>query len=398
MIARKNLLKKYLLPVVIASVAMTSVAQGAPKSVSMKALKVFSQSSSAEAIVANSKAIFTYENIVGLSSDIKVRAIDFTGTEIWSKTVDSGLDELATAMAIDSQGTLWLVGNIATAPQPDTATATTGALNPDGIEVENFQPLRPDMKNISVWQISATGEVIGQSSIATVALVDGISVSSSGLSILASRDNEPFLITLSQGKFSKELKIGSAKTKLSAITRSSDGTTYLVGSSSETLGGKKLIGRVDGILIKAAKTGSIASVVRSSAPKAVRDWQSTTSSLFVTGSVKSGTTVESAITKFNSSFVPTWTTRIFSTGRTLASSGASGSFYAILEPTSAIKGVTGFKAVKGQLAVLQFDSKGLLISAFTSAELTSAIAATYSNTAGLFLLTVDGKILQVSNN
>ena len=377
---------------------MTSVAQGAPKSVSMKALKVFSQSSSAEAIVANSKAIFTYENIVGLSSDIKVRAIDFTGTEIWSKTVDSGLDELATAMAIDSQGTLWLVGNIATAPQPDTATATTGALNPDGIEVENFQPLRPDMKNISVWQISATGEVIGQSSIATVALVDGISVSSSGLSILASRDNEPFLITLSQGKFSKELKIGSAKTKLSAITRSSDGTTYLVGSSSETLGGKKLIGRVDGILIKAAKTGSIASVVRSSAPKAVRDWQSTTSSLFVTGSVKSGTTVESAITKFNSSFVPTWTTRIFSTGRTLASSGASGSFYAILEPTSAIKGVTGFKAVKGQLAVLQFDSKGLLISAFTSAELTSAIAATYSNTAGLFLLTVDGKILQVSNN
>jgi hypothetical protein len=112
-IARKNLLKKYLLPVVIASVAMTSVAQGAPKSVSVKALKVFSLSSSAEAIVANSKAIFTYENIVGLSADIKVRAIDFTGTEIWSKTVDSGLDELATAMAIDSQGTLWLVGNIA---------------------------------------------------------------------------------------------------------------------------------------------------------------------------------------------------------------------------------------------------------------------------------------------
>lgn len=398
MIARKNLLKKYLLPVVIASVAMTSVAQGAPKSVSVKALKVFSLSSSAEAIVANSKALFTYENIMGLSADIKVRAIDFTGTEIWSKTVDSGLDELATAMAVDSQGTLWLVGNIATAPQPDTATATTGALNPDGIEVENIQPLRPDMKNISVWQISATGEVIGQSSIATFALVDGISVSSSGLSILASRDNEPFLITLSQGKFSKELKIGSAKTKLSAMTRSSDGTTYLFGSSSETLGGKKLVGRVDGILIKIAKTGSIASVVRSSAPKAVRDWQSTTSSLFVTGSVKSGTTVESAITKFNSSFVPTWTTRISSTGRTLASSGASGSFYTILEPTSAIKGVTGFKAVKGQSAVLQFDSKGLLISAFTSAELTSAIAATYSNTAGLFLLTVDGKILQVSNN
>jgi hypothetical protein len=118
----------------------------------------------------------------------------------------------------------------------------------------------------------------------------------------------------------------------------------------------------------------------------------------VTGSVRSGTTVESAITKFNSSFVPSWTTRISSTGRTLASSGANGSFYAILEPTSAIKGVTGFKAIKGQSAVLQFDSKGLLISAFTSAGLTSAISTTYSSTAGLFLLTGDGKILQVSNS
>ena len=398
MIARKNLLSKYLISAVIALVAMTGVAQGAPKSVSVKPLKVFSQSSSAEAIVANSKAIFTYENVVGLSADIKVRAFDFTGVEIWSKTVDSGLDELATAMTIDSQGTLWLVGNIATAPQPESATAATEALNPDGIEVENIQPLRTDMKNISVWQISAIGEVIGQSSIAMVALIDAISVSSSGLSILASRDNEPFLLTLSQGKFSKELKLGTAKTKLSAITRSSDGTTYLVGSSSESLGGKKLVGKVDGALIKIAKTGSIISIVRSSAPKALRDWQSTTSSLFVTGSVKSGTTVESAITKFNSSFAPTWTTRIASTGRTLASSGANGSFYAILEPTSAIKGVTGFKVVKGQSVVLQFDSKGLLISAFTSAELTSVIALTYSSTAGLFLLTVDGKIWQVSNS
>ena len=374
---------------------MTSVAQGAPKSVSVKQLKVFSQGSSAEAIVASSKAIFTYENIIGVSADIKVRAFDFTGTEIWSKTVDSGLDELATAMAIDSQGTLWLVGNIALAPQPESTTAATVALNPDGIELENIPPLRADMKNISIWQISATGEVIGQSSIAMVALIDAIAVSSSGLSILASRENEPLLITLSQGKFSKELKIGSAKTKLSAITRSSDGTTYLFGSSSETLGGKKLVGRVDGILIKVAKTGTVTSVVRSSAPKAIRDWQSTTSSLFVTGSVKSGTTVESAITKFNSSFIPSWTTRISSTGRTLASSGANGSFYAILEPTSAIKGVTGFRAIKGQSVVLQFDSKGLMISAFTSAELTSAISSTYSSTAGLFLLTSDGKILQV---
>lgn len=395
MIARKTLHSKYLISVAVAVIAMTGIAHAAPKTVSVKPLKIFSQSSSDEAIVANSKAVFTYENIVEQSADIKIRALDFTGTQIWSKTIDSGVDEVATAMAVDSAGTLWLVGNIAMAQQSESATAATEALNPDAIEVENIQPLRPDMKNISVWQISATGEVISQSSIEMVALIDAISVSSSGLSILASRENEAFLITLTQGKFSKELKIGTAKTKLNAIARSNDGTTYIFGSSSETLGGKKSVGRVDGILIKITKTGSVMSVVRSSAPKAIRDWQSTTSSLFVTGSVKSGTTVESAITKFNSSFIPIWTTRIYSTGRTMAASGASGSFYAILEPISAIKGVTGLKVVKGQSVALQFDSKGLLISAFTSAELTSIITSTYSSTAGLFLLTVDGKILQI---
>lgn len=395
MIARKNLLNKFLVFLISATAISVMGAHAAPKSVPIKALKEFSQSSSVEAIVAHNKALFTYENLFGQSADIKVRAVDFAGNEIWSKTIDSGLDEVATAMAIDSQGTIWLAGNSATAALPESQTVTSSVLNPDAIEVESIKPLRGDMNNISVWQISASGEVISQISTPTSALIDAISVSSSGLSILGSRENENFLISLSLGKFSKELKIGTTKTKLNAITRSNDGTTYLFGSSSETLSGKKLVGRIDGILIKIAKNGTIASVVRSSAPKAIRDWQSVTSSLFVTGSVKSGNTLESALTKFNSSFVPTWTLRLPSTGRTLAANGMNGSVYAILEPTSAIKGVTGFKLAKGQSVALQFDSKGLLTAGFSSPELTTVVSVSYSNIAGLFLLTNTGKILQI---
>ena len=203
------------------------------------------------------------------------------------------------------------------------------------------------------------------------------------------------MTTFAADKFSNELKIGTTKTKLSAITRSPDGTTYLFGSSSETLGGTKLVGRVDGILIKVARTGSITSVVRSSAPKAVRNWQSTTSSLFVTGSVRSGVKVESALTKFNSSFKPTWTTRIASTGSTLSSSGPNGSFYAILEPTATVKGVTGLKIVKGQSAVLHFDSKGALVGAYSSADLISPVVSAYSSTTGLVIMTSSGKLLKI---
>lgn len=398
MIARKNLLSKFVIFLSIATITMVTGAHAVPKAVSTKQLTPLIQSVKAEGLAASKKAIVTYENLFGVTADIKVRAFDFAGAEIWSKTIDSGLDEVATSLAVDAEGTLWLAGNSAIAAQSESATVSVGALNPDGIEVENIQPLRTDMKNLTIWQINSSGELVNQTSIPNVVLVDAISVSGSGISILASRESGQFLMSFAAGKFSSELKFGTTKTKLNALVRSPDGTTYLVGSSSETLGGKKLVGRVDGVLIKVAKTGAIISVVRSSAPKAIRSWQSTTSSLFVTGSVRSGVSVESALTKFNSSFAPIWTTRMASSGSTLSSAGPNGSFYAILEPTSAVKGVTGLKIVKGQSAVLQFDSKGVLIGAYSSADLIAPVASAYSSGAGLVLLTSAGKLLQIPAN
>jgi hypothetical protein len=394
-IARKNLLNKLVTLLFIATLATVSNAHAAPKSVSVKSLVPVAQDLKAEGLAASKKGIVTYENLFALTADIKVSTFDLAGVEIWSKTIDSGLDEVATAIAVDAEGSIWLAGNSAAAAQSESATVSTGALNPDGIEVEDNQPVRADMKNLTIWQINSNGELVNQSSVQNVALVDAISLSSSGISILASNENGQFLTTFAADKFSNELKIGTTKTKLSAITRSPDGTTYLFGSSSETLGGTKLVGRVDGILIKVARTGSITSVVRSSAPKAVRNWQSTTSSLFVTGSVRSGVKVESALTKFNSSFKPTWTTRIASTGSTLSSSGPNGSFYAILEPTATVKGVTGLKIVKGQSAVLHFDSKGALVGAYSSTDLISPVVSAYSSTTGLVIMTSSGKLLKI---
>ena len=375
--------------------ATVSSANAAPKSVTAKPLAPLMQDLKVEGLTVSKKAILTYENLFSLTADIKVRAFDFAGSEIWSKTIDSGLDEVATASAVDAEGNIWLAGNSAMAALPESATADMGALNPDGVEVENPKPVRADMKNLTIWQINTNGELVSQSSIPNVALVDAISVSTSGISIIASNEAGQFLTTFTAGKFSSDLKIGTTKTKLSSIARSPDGTTYLFGATSENLGGTKLVGRVDGVLIKVAKTGVITSVVRSTAPKAIRNWQSATTSLFVTGSVRIGKTVESALTKFNSSFKPIWTTRIASTGSTLAANGPSGSVYAILEPTSALKGITGLKLAKGQSVVLQFDSKGLLISAFTSADLIAPVIATYSSATGLVILTSGGKVLKV---
>ena len=398
MIAPKNSLSKSFFAAIIFAVALTPVAQAAPKTIVMKTMVQVTQDIAAEGMVVTNKYVITYANVLGQTADIKLRAIDFTGTEIWSKTIDSGWDEVATAINVDGQGAIWIAGNSTAAPISETTTATAGALNPDSVVVESATSLRPDMKNIALWQLSATGDLLSQSFITPPqpALVDALSANASGVSLLMSRENGQTLVSAKAGAFSKESILGSAKSKFQTIQRGTDGVTYLFGSSSETLGGKKLVGKVDGILMKVSKTGTIASVVRSSATKATRDWQSSTSGIFLTGVVKSGATTETAVTKFTSSFAPTWTARFASTGISFATPGAAGSVFAIFEPSALLKGVSNWKVTKGQSVALQFDSKGVISGAFTSAQLSGPITAGYSSDGGLIVLTATGAILRAA--
>lgn len=398
MIARKNSPNKSFLAAIALAVAIAPTAQAAPKTIAIKPFVQLTKDVTAEGMFVTSKAIITYANIVGQSSDIQLRAIDFAGAQIWSKTIDSGRDEVATAINVDAQGSIWLAGNSASATPAETFTAIAGALNPDSVTVESPTEIRGDMKNISLWQFSLSGDLLSETDlkITQPALVDGISVNKTGASVLLSRESGQSLVLVKAGKMEKEIKIGTIKSKFNVIFRGADGSTSLFGSSSETLGGKKLAGKVDGILLKVSKTGSISSAVRSSAAGAIRDWQSATATNFLTGVVKSGTKIETAITKFNPSFVPTWTTRFPSTGTSLAAPGANGSVFSIFEPTTALKGVTGLKQKKGQSVALQFDSKGILIGAFTDLLLSTPVVAGYSAEAGLVVLTSSGDILRAT--
>ena len=398
MIVRKNSHKKSFLAAIALTVAIAPIGHTAPKTIAIKPFVLLTNDASAEGMVVTSKAIITYANLVGRSSDIELRAIDFAGVQIWSKTIDSGGDEVATAISVDAQGSIWLAGNSALVTPAETFTAIAGALNPDSVTVEIPTEIRGDMKQISLWQISPTGDLLSQIDLKATqpAIVDGISVNTTGASILLSRESGQALVLVKGGKLDKEVKIGTTKSKFNAIFRAADGSTSLFGSSSETLGGKKLAGKVDGILMKVSKVGSISSVVRSSASGAIRDWQSATATNFLTGVVKSGKKIETAITKFNPAFVPTWTTRYPSSGKSLATSASKGSVFVIFESTAALKGVTGWKQKKGQSVALQFDSKGVLIEAFTDSLLSAPFAAGYSAEGGLVVLTSFGDVLRAT--
>jgi ABC-type cobalamin transport system permease subunit len=114
------------------------------------------------------------------------------------------------------------------------------------------------------------------------------------------------------------------------------------------------------------------------------------------GDVKAGGKNESAFTKFNSSFAPTWTLRLpsqasqASQGAQLAATGANGGHYALFNSTSSIPGVTGWKPTSATPIVIRFDSKGAISQALKSSQVKSATSMVFIAGVGLIVVSQTG--------
>ena len=360
-------------------------AEAVQKKVAVKKVTTVLSVPGAEMLAVSGSSIITIATVDSQTTDIVLSAVNGTGVSLWQKVIDSGVDEVAMATTVDGAANVWLAGFSSQAKSAFTETASVVAENPDAITLEAAEELRGDLNVLTVWKISPVGELLATytSQYDLPGLINSISVNKSGLSIVGVLSEKPFLQNMSAaGEFSQQASIGTSKTTINTVVRNSDGSSSLFGSSTETLGGKKLAGIRDGVLVKTSKSGAIASVVRSSAIKGDRSWLSADSSLLLSGYVKVGKTTETAITKFTSTFVPTWTIRFASTGQSRAITGA-GISYAAMGSKSAIASITGWKPSKAQLLVVVFDAKGVMTSAFGSSELSEPLALAYSKELGI---------------
>ncbi|CAN2225331.1 hypothetical protein MCEJIRE27_01319 [Candidatus Nanopelagicaceae bacterium] len=377
-------MKRVFLALVI-SLSLIPTADAAPKPVAVQLGSIYNVSIGTELFLLSGKNSIFISNPVVKSSDIQVTAIDPSGTQIWQRIIDSGVDEVAMAVTSDPLGNIWIAGSAALAPIAETPTSLIGIDNPDQVSVDGTSALRTDMNQLALWKLSATGELQGTyiSPQKTVPVVTAISASNSGISVIGSLDGKPYLLTATTaGVFGKVITIGTSKSELNSVARNSDGSTSIFGSSAETLAGKKVAGVRDGILIKVSKTGAITSLVRSSALKASRSWISGDSSNLVSGPVITGKVTESAITKFTSAFSPTWTLRLPSTGASTTLS-ANGNSYLAFTSRGAISGITGWKPTAPSLLVLTFDSKGVIKAATALPGLLTPLSLQYSPARGV---------------
>ncbi|CAB4535825.1 MAG: hypothetical protein F2521_04010 [Actinobacteria bacterium] len=357
-------MKRFVAFVVLVSLVIAPVSHAAPKKIAVKTLQLLTSIGTPEevsGVVVSGKTIIIYGT---KASKAYARAIDSTGKELWNLSLDQSTASIATAAAVDSSGDIWITGATPLTTGLITPSPTATPFDPDKTVIPPSVFIG-DLQAVALWKVSVTGSLLFTYTLPTSSVLfpTAISVDKSGASVVGiiatDKGNAGFLVNAdSTGAFSKLLKIGISSTTSDAIVRHIDGSFTVTGSSSETLMGKKVVGITDGVLVKVSKSLKITSVVRSSITKGKRIWNSASSSLLLAGEVTASNKTESAVTKFSTSFVPTWTYRFASTGPALS----AGSTQVFFISTGTVAQLNWNPKTPTPLLVT-FDSKGVITAA-----------------------------------
>ena len=357
-------MKRLLSFAVIASLLFTPAVNAAPKKISVKPMQLLTTVGTPDevsGVVASGKSLIVFGS---KASKAYARAVDTTGKEIWNLSLDPSAASIATAAAVDSVGDIWIAGATPLSLGLTPPSPSPTPVNPDNASVPPTSTLS-NLQALAVWKISAAGSLLSANTMPTSSVLfpTSISVDRNGASVVgiigSEKGSAGFLVNTDKaGLFGKMLQIGLVSTTADAVVRHTDGSFTVAGSSSEALAGKKLAGVTDGVLIKVSKSLKITNVVRSSAVKGKRIWNSASSTLLLGGEVVAAGKTETAVTKFSSSFAPTWTYRFPSTGPALT----VGSIYAVFISTGATPQLNWSPKAPTPL-ILSFDSKGSIIAA-----------------------------------
>jgi hypothetical protein len=356
--------KRLLSLVLIAAFLFTPAANAAPKKISVKAMQLVTTVGTPDevsGVVVSGKSLIVYGS---KASKAYARAVDTTGKELWNLSIAQSPASIATAAVVDSAGDIWIAGAtpLALGLNPPSPAATP--VNPDNAAATPTTAVG-NLQVITIWKLSAMGVLVSTNTLPTSSAVfpTAISVDRNGVSIVGIIGTEKgsagfFVNSDKTGLFGKLLQIGSVSTTTDSVVRHTDGSFTVVGSSSETLVGKKVVGITDGVLIKISKALKITSIIRSSAVRGKRIWNSATSTLLLGGEVVAGGKTETAITKFSSSFAPMWTYRFASTGPAVT----VGSTYAAFISTGPTAQLNWNPKVATPL-LLTFNAKGTVVAA-----------------------------------
>ena len=327
------------------------------------------------------------------SSDGFISSFSNTGTPLWSTRLGGTNNEIATAAALDLDGSIWVVGASSLIVSSSPTPAPSKLLNPDNVVVSPKAPTNSAPTKLNLWQVSPSGQLINSFETQTVGVINPqkILVSATGISVFGDIYEKStvkgFFTTISKaGAFTPMIKYGVKQTQFTDAIANTDGSFSIVGKSADLLLKAKALSKGDAITLKISSKGALQQVARATLKSTTRSWDSISTGLLQGGLVKYSNKTEAAITKFTALGKPVWNDRYLSKSTALVATGTNS--WATFISSGAISGIASWKPKVATAVLLQLGKKGEVITASSFSGMPVAIAR--NNEIGTVVITDSG--------
>lgn len=339
---------------------------------------------------------------LGGSSDGFISIYTKSGSLVSSTRLGGGANEIATAAALDADGSIWIVGAATVSSVTTPIPAPTKLLNPDNVPLTPSIPISSALTKLNLWQVSSVGQLINSYETQTAAVISpqDLLISSTGLVIFGDiyegTNVRGFYTSFNKTTlFTPIIRYGSKSTQLTEAIPNSDGSFTVVGRSGDLLLKSRASTKSDAITLKISATGVLQVVARAVLRNTSRSWNSIGMGLIQGGIVRYSNKTEAAVTKFSAINKPSWNTRYLSRSTALVSTGTNS--WVTFISAGAIPGLRTWKPKTPTPVLLQLGKKGEVISASSFTGTPVAIAR--NNEMGTVVITDSGTsfgLLQVN--
>ena len=330
---------------------------------------------------------------LGGASDGFIASYSSLGAPLWNLRLGGIENEIATSAAIDTDGSIWVLGAATSLITPTPKPITGPLLNPDNVISESAQVKNSPLNRIKLWQISNTGRLLNSFEFISENIIDPrkILISGANLNIFGNSYNKNevsgFYISANKfGVFSPKVKYGVKTTQLNSAIINSDASFTVVGMSGDPLLKTKALSKLDAITIKVSSSGLLQVVGRATLKSTTRNWSSISTGLLQGGKVSYSNRTEAAITKFSAINKPIWNIRYSAKSSALVASGKNS--WASFISSGPIKSVPAWKPKIPTPVVVELGKKGEALNSYKLSAPAVAMAA--NSEIGTVLITDSG--------
>lgn len=330
---------------------------------------------------------------LGGASDGFIASYSSLGAPLWNLRLGGIENEIATSAAIDTDGSIWVLGAATSLITPTPKPNTGPVLNPDNVISESAQVKNSPLNRIKLWQISNTGRLLNSFEFISENIIDPrkILISGANLNIFGNSYNKNevsgFYISANKfGVFSPKVKYGVKTTQLNSAIINLDAGFTVVGTSGDPLLKTKALSKLDAITIKVSSSGLLQVVGRATLKSTTRNWSSISTGLLQGGKVSYSNRTEAAITKFSAINKPIWNIRYSAKSSALVASGKNS--WASFISSGPIKSVPAWKPKIPTPVVVELGKKGEALNSYKLSA--PAVAMAVNSEIGTVLITDSG--------